>query len=152
MARVLVGFSLSLCFMTGCGSYRVTVDWELPMGYKGWVWVERANPKCPAALLTPTSVVIKVDSSGHGCVATPLPHRPQILRFAEVDESGRRRVLLMGSPGNGGQIWEYSPGSASNELMSIHEAVEFFVGTEAEYEKSKGARPQWWRVRATGDN
>ena len=119
--------------MVSCGSYRVIGVWEVPSGYHGWVLVERANPKCPPAVLTFTSVVLKVDSSGRGCTSTALPKGPQLLRFRGVDAEGARHALLLGCPGVGGQIWGYAPGERSNEFISIRQAVEFFVGTEAEF-------------------
>ncbi len=130
--------------MVSCGSYRVIEDWEVPSGYHGWVLVERANPKCPPAVLTFTSVVLKVDSSGRGCTSTALPKGPQLLRFRGVDAEGARHALLLGRPGVGGQIWGYAPGERSNEFISIRQAVEFFVGTEAEFRGGQKTRPKWW--------
>lgn len=144
---VLLLLALSLELVTGCGSYRVMVDFEIPSGYRGWVVVERANPKCPPAVLTLTSVVLKVDPSGHGCTSTPLPKGPQHMRFWELDSQGHKRELRLGYPGNGGQIWDYSSGgmTSSDESFPAREAIEFFVGTEVEFQSGKETRPKWWR-------
>jgi hypothetical protein len=152
--RSTIPLALTLCslLILGCGSYRVIEAWELPNAYRGWVVVERANPKCPQVLLAVASVVLKVPPSGRGCFSTPLPKHAQYLRFFELDTSGHRHPLQVGSPGNGGQIWEFMSGGSSNEFVSIREANEFFVGTEAEYQSQKDSRPQWWRMKATGEN
>jgi hypothetical protein len=131
---------VSLGFTAGCRSYRVTQDWELPSGYHGWVLVERANSKCPPAALTFTSVTLKVDSSGHGCTSTTI--FPQYLRIFELDSLRHRRKLRMGSPGKGGQIWEFSTASEGSE--SDFYAAEFFVGTETEYQSGREISPKWW--------
>ena len=82
---------LLLVLSAGCGSYRVMSAWELPQGYRGWVLVERSNPKCPRARLTSTMVVFSVNSSGHGCTSTPLAKGLQRLTFWEIDSQGRRQ-------------------------------------------------------------
>jgi hypothetical protein len=132
---VLLLLALSLELVVGCGSYRVKEDFEIPSGYRGWVVIERANPKCRPAVLTFTSVVLKVDPSGHGCASTPLPKGPQHMRFGDLDSQGHKRELRLGYPGNGGQIWDYSSGgmSSSDESLPVREVNEFFVGTEIEY-------------------
>jgi len=144
---VLLILAFSLGFTMGCGSYRVMEDWELPSGYHGWVLVERANPKCPPAVLTLTSITFKVDSSGHGCTSTPFIKRHQLLRFFEPDSSGHRRKLRVGSPGNGGQIWGYANAEEGDESGVFFSATEFFVGTEAEFRSSMTTRPKWWLGR-----
>jgi hypothetical protein len=134
---------VSLGFTAGCGSYRATQDWELPSAYHGWVLVELANPKCPPAALTFTSVTLKVNSSGHGCTSTKIFDRPQYLRVFELDSLGHRLKLRMGSPGKGGQIWAFS--TASEGESDFFYATEFFVGTETEYQSSsRQTRPEWW--------
>ncbi len=140
---ISIGLALWSLFIAGCGSYRVIEDWELPDGYHGWVVMERATPKCPEALLSVTSVVLKVDSSGHGCTSTSLAKGPRYLRFYELDSTGHRREL------GAGQIWEFTSGMSSNEFVSIKQANEFFVGTESEYQSRKVPRPQWGRMQAT---
>ena len=90
--------------MVSCGSYRVIEDWEVPSGYHGWVLVERANRNALSAMLTFTSVVLKVDSSGRGCTSTALPKGPRLLRFRGVDAEGARHALLLGCPGVGRQV------------------------------------------------
>ena len=144
---VLLILVFSLRLVVGCGSYRAMEDFEIPSGYRGWVVVERANPNCPPALITFASVVLKVDPSGHGCASTPLPKGPQHMRFWELDLQGHKRELRLGYPGNGGQIWDYSSGgtSSSDETLPSREAIEFFVGTEVEFQSSKETRPKWWR-------
>lgn len=146
---VLLVLALSLGLMVSCGSYRVMQDWELPSGYHGWVLVERANPKCPPAVLTFTSVTFKVDSSGHGCTSTPFLKRFQLLRFFELDSSGHRHELRMGSAGNSGQIWEFnnSEEAAEGDKSPFFYATEFFVGTEAEFKVAQKTRPKWWLGR-----
>jgi hypothetical protein len=151
-SAVLLILVLSLGFTVSCRSYRVTEDWELPSGYHGWVLVERANPKCPPAVLTFTSVTLKVDSSGHGCTSTPILKRPQLLRVFELDSSGHRHELRMGSAGNGGQIWEFNNAEEGDESGTFFYATEFFVGTEAEYQSGRGARPKWWLGRRPGSS
>ena len=135
---------LSLIMLSaGCGSYRVISAWEVPKGYRGWVLVEQSNPKCPPAKFTLTKVIFTVDSSGHGCVSTPLPKSSELLTFWEVDSDGHKHELRMG-PGNGALIWQYEDAGASNEFVSIREATQFFVGTEAEFNVAQKTRPKWW--------
>ena len=142
--QAIVILVLFLASTVGCGTYRIAQDWELPTGYRGWVLVEWANPKCPSARVTLMSVIVKVDSSGHGCISTPVPKGSQFLRFYELDSSGNRHKLRMGYRGNG-QIWEYSNGdeASENELPSFY-GTEFFVGSEAEWRSSQKTRPKWW--------
>lgn len=142
---ILLVLLLSVAYWRGCGSYRVRSDWELPQDFHGWVLVEQSNPNCPKARFTFATVIFSVDSSGRGCVSTPLPKAPQHLTFWEMDAQGRRkRELRWGAPGNGGEIWDFSDAQASNEFVSIREMTEFFVGTEAEYNASLKDRPKWW--------
>jgi hypothetical protein len=136
---------LSVASMGACGSYRVMQIWELPKEYRGWVLVERANPKCRPAKLTFFTVVFEVDSSGHGCTSTPLPKGPEYLMFRQIDSKGGR--LRMGHPGKGGEIWAFSDAQASNEFMSIREATQFFVGSEEEFQIGAKTRPKWWLER-----
>ena len=143
---VLVILVFSLGFTVGSRSYRVMEDWELPSGYRGWVLMERANPKCPPAALTFASVTFKVDFSGHGCTSTPFFKPPKYLRIFELDSSGHRHKLGMGSPGHGGQIWEFSNAAEGNESVFFY-ATEFFVGTEPEFQSSRQTRPKWWLGR-----
>jgi len=130
-----------IVLLSGCGTYRVRSVWEVPQGYRGWVLVERANPRCQPAQFTLTSVVFRVDSSGHGCTSTPLAKASQLLSFWEIDSLGRKHELPS-SPG--GLIWGFSNAAASNEFVSIREATEFFVGTEAEFDAAQQSRPKWW--------
>jgi hypothetical protein len=89
-ATRLIFLLVSLALLVGCGSYRVISAWEVPKGYRGWVLVEQSNPKCPPAKFTLTKVIFTVDSSGHGCVSTPLPKASELLTFWEVDSEGIR--------------------------------------------------------------
>jgi hypothetical protein len=118
--------------------------WELPQGYRGWVLAEEANPKCPPAKFTFTTVVFNIDSTGHTCTSTALPKGPQFLTFWEIDSKGQRHELRTGSSGDGRQIWGFSDGQASNEFVRIREATEFFVGTEQEFHNAQQERPKWW--------
>jgi hypothetical protein len=140
---LVLGFSLGC--MVSCRPYRFMQDWELPSGYHGWVLVERANPKCPSAVLTVTSVTFRVDSSGHGCTSTPIFEGPQYLRFFELDSLAHRHELHVGSPGKGGRIWEFVNGeeTAEGDKSPFFYATEFFVGTEAEFQNSQATRPKW---------
>jgi hypothetical protein len=138
---------LSFGLTVGCGSYRVIQDWVVPSEYHGWVLVERANPKCPPALLTFTTNTFKVDLSGHGCTSTQIFKGPQYLRVFQLDSTGVRHELRIGSPGNGGQIWQFSNAAEGNESGNFFYATEFFVGTEAEFRSSQTTRPKWWLGR-----
>ncbi len=135
---------LSLGLWKGCSSYRVKSAWELPQGYRGWVLVEEANPKCPPAKFTFTTVIFNIDSTGHACTSTSLPKSPQFLTFWEIDSKGQKHELRTGSPGGRGQIWGFNDAQASNELVKIREASEFFVGTEQEFQNAQQTRPKWW--------
>lgn len=143
----------SMAYGEGCGSYRVRSDWELPQGFHGWVLVEQSNPNCPKARFTFATVIFRVDASGRGCVSTPLPKAPQYATFWEIGAQGRRkRELRFGAPGNGGEIWDLSVAQASNEFVSIREATQFFVGTEAQYNASLKDRPKWWLKNVPSDS
>jgi hypothetical protein len=121
----------------------------IPSGYKGWVFLERANPDCHAGTSTLTSVIFIIDSSGHGCTSTPLAQGPQILRFWKMDERGQKRKLHIGSSGKGGDIWHYTDGSMAQagKFGKFLYVTEFFVGTEAEYQEGLKNRPKWWLER-----
>jgi hypothetical protein len=149
-ATCLIFLSISLVLSGGCGSYRVISAVEVPKGYRGWVLIEQSNPKCPPAKFTLTKVIFTVNSSGHGCVSTPLPKASELLTFWEVDSEGHKYELRMGSGSNGGLIWAYSDAAASNEFVSIREATQFFVGTEAEFKVAEKTRPKWWLQNAAG--
>jgi hypothetical protein len=138
---------LSFVLWKGCGSYRVKSAWELPQGYRGWVLVEEANPKCPPAKFTFTTVVFNIDSTGHACTSTRLSKGPQFLTFWEIDSKGQRHELHTGSSGDSRRILGFSDAQASNESVKIREATEFFVGTEAEYHTALKSRPKWWLER-----
>jgi hypothetical protein len=158
---LLLAVALSVGLASGCGSRRPIEDWELSSGYDGWVVFEFANPRCPPATLTFTSLVLEVDSSGRGCTSTALPKWPMYLHFKQADSQGAGRTLGMGEPGNGGEVWQYSVGEASQETpltgdgagetSQILQAAEFFVGTEAEFKTSQ-PRPNWGRMRASVGN
>ena len=135
---------LSFVLWKGCGSYRVKSAWELPQGYRGWVLVEEANPKCPPAKFTFTTVIFNIDATGHACTSTSLPKCPQFLTFWEIDSKGKRHELRTGSSGDRGQIWGFNDAQASNEFVKIREATEFFVGTEQEFQNAEQTRPKWW--------
>jgi len=139
---LLLALLVGLALAKGCGSYRVTSVWELPASYHGWVLVELGNPKCPPAKLTLTSVVQKIDASGHGCFSNHLPKGPQFLSFWDVDPQSRRSKLPL-SPGSGRRIWEFSDGEEGRESV-FFEATEFFVGTETEFREGSKNRPKWW--------
>ncbi len=139
-AVALLPFATSI----GCGSYRLRAEWELPRGYHGWVFVERSNPGCPAARLTPTAAVFSVDSTGRGCSSTPLPKNSPFITFWEVDSHGYKRELKLGSPGDGGQIWGFGDYQASSAGLPVREATVFFVGTEKEFASCQGPPPRWW--------
>ncbi len=143
---VLTSFGL----WKGCGSYRVKSAWELPQGYTGWVLVEEANPKCPPAKFTFTTVTFNIDSTGHTCTSTSLPKYPQFLTFWEIDSKGQRHALPTGSSSDRGQIWGFNDAQASNEFVKIREATEFFVGTEREFQ-TKRTRPKWWLNQESDD-
>ena len=143
-AAGLIFLVISLVLSGGCGSYRVISAVEVPKGYRGWVLVEQSNLKCPPAKFTLTKVIYTVNSSGRGCVSTPLPKEPELLTFWEVDSEGHKYELRMGSGSNDGLIWAYSDAAASNEFLSIREATQFFVGTEAEFKVAEKTRPKWW--------
>src|SRR5260370_5145847 len=138
----LLAFLLLIALARGCGSYRFTSVWEVPVSYHGWVLVEQGMSKCPPAKLTLTSVVHRIDASGHGCVSNHLPRGPQYLSFWDVDPQGRKNKLQL-SAGNGRRIWAFTEGEEAHESV-FFEATQFFVGTEAEFREGSKNRPRWW--------
>ena len=143
-ARRLLILVVFLLLTESCGSYRLRSVWEVPNGYRGWVLIERANPRCKAAKLTFASVVFEIDSSGHGCTSTALPKASQFLIFWEGGTHGQGRELQSGYPGNGGQIWGFRDAEEGDEAGTFFTATEFFVGTEMEYRDAQKTRPKWW--------
>lgn len=139
---ILLAFLLWVALAKGCGSYRIASVWEVPVTYHGWVLVERGNPRCPAPKLTVTSVIHRIDASGHGCFSDRLPKGPQFLSFWEVDPPLRRSELHF-SAGSGRRIWEFTEGEEGGESV-FFVATQFFVGTEAEFREGSKNRPKWW--------
>jgi hypothetical protein len=147
-AILLSAIVLSLNITTSCGSYRIIEAWVLPSGFHGWVLMERGNPRCPPAEVSLTSVTFKVSSSTQGCSATPIFKQIQFQRFFELDPSGHRHELRIGSEGKGkgGQIWEFRNGvygEMNNPCKFYY--TRFFVGSEAEYNRSRETTFKWRR-------
>lgn len=114
--------------------------WELTAGYQGWVVVEYENPACPPPANTGLYIVISFDASGRACTSGVPPRGWRYERYEYVRASGERERIPVSGWGGGGRIWAGSFAPRQDRLPRPRGS--FFVGTEAELQRSWSTRPK----------
>jgi len=124
---------ISLFLLTsGCTSPR-RVDYELKIGFTGWVKVKFNVADCQSTRRIFGGEVIEINDSGIGCSEMKKP-TTTIGSTYYVDAKGERVEELRSSGwGEGGMLWAKTASESDS-------SIEFFVGTEAQLEESWGQR------------
>jgi len=114
--------------------------YELPSGLRGWVVIQHDDPSCPSIESRGLYVVISVPASGHACTSSPtMLTGSRFVRYEYVSPDGTRTRIPKSGWGGGGEIWAGHTILPGTGVSFKREA--FFVGTEAELQKSWAAQP-----------
>jgi len=138
----LSGLGLAV-FALACSSRGPHEVWELPSGYRGWVTMEYSNPDCPAVDNTGFTVTYKIDGHGHGCTSSSPAGSVHWNSYVALDSQNRRKELLWGQWGKGGDLWAGATVWAGTSHPVLRGEY-FFMGTEDELKKSWGLKPTQW--------
>jgi hypothetical protein len=127
---LFVGYWALLIFSQGISL--PPTRYELPPGYRGWVVVQFDDPNCPAMRSKGIYQVISISASGRGCTSNRPPKGWSYNPVVYVNADGSRKKVEA----------HFTSNSADGKWSH------FFVGTQAELDKSWSNEPQYERESA----
>jgi hypothetical protein len=127
--RLKIAVSISCFALVGFVLHRVfgrPMRYEIPAGFKGWLFVRFADPSCQPLLSQGMFFVVSVPPSGWVCTSTPESSGLVFYRFEYVNPNGSRQSLRWNEHGKPGtQVW-----LLGTDLEHMTEQI--FVGDEHE--------------------
>lgn len=112
--------------------------YEIPGGYKGWIFIQFEDPACPPLAVKGIFHVVKVSLNGRACTSGSHPEGIYYARFEYIYPDGTRRNLPWSTSSNGNalvRLLTYDPTDKSE--------VDF-VGNKEEFMHA-GPPPYRWR-------
>jgi uncharacterized protein DUF6843 len=132
----LIAAGLAACIAIATGALvhvishvisRRALLYEIPSGYKGWIFIQFQDPACPALLTKGIFRVVKILPGGRACTSGSGPEGTYFVRFEYVYPNGARRELPWSTSSGGDalvRLLTYDP----NDKSEID-----FVGNKDEF-------------------
>jgi hypothetical protein len=117
--------------------------YEIPSGYKGWIFIQFQDPACPPLLTKGIFRVVKILPGGRACTSGSGPEGTYFVRFEYVYPDGTRRKLSSSTSSGGDalvRLLTYDP----NDKSEID-----FVGNKDEF--MHAGSPPYPRHRSNTD-